>query len=164
MKSDTAFLRDLSASRSRVAEFAQQMCDVGLYAEVPPQQTRPDSSVRMRYGDSGDIMLCGRVEHKVRNLMFCNCDSFPYPTVIVDEKYKVDRATDAPLAYVIENRDGSCAAVVYGYTRPYWKLERRWDPQQERECDFYVIDKKHVRFCKPAEVFYCAPHRQTVDN
>jgi hypothetical protein len=157
MKSDTAFLRDLSASRSRVAAFAQQMCDVGFYAEVPPQQTRPDSSVRMKYGDSGDIMICCRVEHKVRELMFRCAASYPYPTVIVDEKYKVDRATDAPLAYVIENRDGSCAAVVYGHTRPHWKIERRWDPKQNRECDFYTVDKKYVRFCRPEEAFYCAP-------
>jgi hypothetical protein len=157
MKSDAAFLRDLAASRSAVTRFAQQMCDVGFHAEATPQETRPTAAVRMKYGDSGDLMLCGRVEHKVRDLNFEDADSYRYATVIVDEKYKVDRAVDPPLAYVIENRDGSCAAVVYGYTRPHWKVERRWDAKQDRECLFYTIDKKYVRFCRPEEAFYCAP-------
>lgn len=149
MKDNTEFIRDLGASRMAVNEFAERLRRHGIHAWLPPERTRPDASVRREYADAGDLMVQGRVEHKVRNNLHFTCrDDYPYPTVIVDEVYKEDAKADEPvLAYVIENADRTHAAVVYGWTRDKWQIETRRDAIQGRDCDFYTIDKRWVRFC-----------------
>jgi hypothetical protein len=155
MKDDQQFIRDLSTSRIAVNEFASRLRDKGWQIWLPPESVRPDSTVRREYGDTGDIMVQGRVEHKVRtNLHFTCRDDYPYDTVIVDEVYKEDSKADDPvLAYIIENANRTHAAVVYGWKRHLWQIERRRDPIQGRECDFYTIHKDHVRFCHPSDAF-----------
>lgn len=149
MKEDPRFLGDLAHSRRAVNEFANKLRSSGIQAWLPPERTRPDSTVRHEYSDSGDIMVQGRVEHKVRtNISFTCRDDYPYPTVIVDEVYKEDsKSGDPVLAYVIENSRRTHAAIVYGWTRDRWTVESRMDPIQGRMCDFYVVDKRLVRFC-----------------
>ena len=117
MKDDQQFIRDLSTSRIAVNEFASRLRDKGWQIWLPPESVRPDATVRREYGDTGDIMVQGRVEHKVRtNLHFTCRDDYPYDTVIVDEVYKEDSKADDPvLAYIIENASRTHAAVVYGW-------------------------------------------------
>lgn len=155
MKDGTKFLGDLSASRHAVNRFAAMLRRLGVQAWMPPEDVRPDESVRREYADDGDLMIELRVEHKVRtNLEFTSRDDYPYQTVIVDEKYKEDaKRHRRPFVYVIENKHGTCAAVVHWSTRPHWTVEVRPDPKQNRQCEFYVVDKSRVRFCRPEEVF-----------
>ena len=155
MKDSNSFLRDLATSRVAVNEFAQRMRDKGLQVWLPPESVRPDASVRREYADNGDLMVQGRVEHKVRtNLHFTSREDYPYPTVIVDEAYKVDAKADTPvLAYIIENASRTVAAVVYGWTRKHWQVEEVYDPKQGRRCRNYTVPKQHVRFCEPQEAF-----------
>ena len=155
MKDDSSFLRDLSSSRLAVNEFAARFREKGVTIWLPPERTRPDASVRSQYADHGDLMIQGRVEHKVRtNLQFTKREDYPYATVIVDEAYKEDeKACDPPLMYVIENKTRTHAAIVYGWTRKFWSLERKFDPIQGRECVFYTVCKQNVRFCPVDEVF-----------
>lgn len=149
MKDDQKFVADLNASRVAVNEFADKLRRDGIQAWLPPERTRPDASVRREYADAGDIMVQGRVEHKVRNNLRFTCrDDYPYATVIVDEVYKEDAKSNEPVfAYVIENADRTHAAIVYGWTRDKWQIETRRDPIQGRDCDFYTVEKKWVRFC-----------------
>ena len=155
MKSDKQFLGDLSASRRAVNEFADKLRECGLQAWLPPERTRPDASVRDQYADAGDLMLQGRVEHKVRtNLNFTSKEDYPYQTVFIDEAYKVDAKADTPvLAYVIENATRTVAAVVYGWTRDHWQIEEVFDSKQGRCCRNYTVPLKYVRFCPPQEAF-----------
>ena len=154
MKSRERFLRDLGSSRSAVNEFAALQKSRGVSVWLPPQSTTPNDAERWNHCDSGDLMVQMRVEHKVRGFQFTSRKDFPFKTVIVDECYKVDaKQSDPVLAYIIENSDGSRVAVVYGYTRPHWSKERRFDPSQNRECDFYTVPLERVRFCNPDEVF-----------
>jgi hypothetical protein len=155
MKDENSFIRDLGHSRVAVNQFAAKCRERGIAVWLPPERTRPDESVRSEYSDDGDLMLQGRVEHKVRtNITFSSRDDYPYETVIVDEVYKEDqKASDPPLMYVIEDRTRTYAAIVYGWTRKYWRKETKPDPIQRRECTFYTVDKRHVRFCRVEEVF-----------
>ena len=154
VKDSDRFLNDLRSSRVAVNEFVARVRSKGFFAWLPPERTRPDPADRKSYADSGDLMLQGRVEHKVRtNLRFTSRDDYPYQTVIVDEVYKEQaKASDPVLLYVIENSDRTHAAVVYGWTRPRWQVESRPDPIQGRVCDFYTVDKSLVRFCPVDEV------------
>jgi hypothetical protein len=155
VKDSNSFLRDLSTSRVAVNEFAQRMRGKGLQVWLPPESVRPDASVRRDYADDGDLMVQGRVEHKVRTTLDFTCrDDFPYDTVIVDEVYKEDAKSDSLLiCYVFENANRTHAAVVYGWTRKAWLVERRPDSIQGRDCDFYTVPKSMVRFCSVDEVF-----------
>lgn len=148
MKEDSRFLGDLNASRKAVNEFADKVRETGIQAWLPPERTRPDAAVRSQYADAGDLMVQGRVEHKVRNnLHFTSRETYKYDTVIVDEVYKEDaKASEPVLAYVIENAERTHAAIVYGWTRANWTTERHHDSIQGRECDFYVVPKRLVRF------------------
>ena len=86
--------------------------------------------------------------------MLFRSDDYPYDTVIVDEVYKEDAKADwCVFCYVIENAERTHAAVVYGWTRKAWGVERRRDPIQGRDCDFYTVPKGMVRFCAVDEVF-----------
>jgi len=155
MKTDDAFIRDLSASREAVNSFASRARSKGVDLWLPPELVRPDIWSRHEYADDGDLMLQARVEHKVRTNISWTCrDDYPYETVIVDEVYKENAKSARPvLMYVIEDQTRKFAAVVYGYTRAYWGTETLFDPIQRRHCDFYTVDKSRVRFCLVDNVF-----------
>ncbi len=154
MDSDEDFLRDFDASAKAVNKFASRMRRRGVCMWLPPTEVRPDSSVRADYSDNGDLILQGRVEHKVRTIDFTTRDDYPFPTVIVDEKRIEDgKAEDPVIAYVIENKAGTHAAVVYGWTKPRWQTMTRFDRLRDRERTFYVVSKSLVRFCPVDEVF-----------
>lgn len=155
MKHRSQFVANLTRSRSAVNKFAAMLRRHGVFVWMPPEEVCPNAETRHEYADDGDLMVQLRVEHKVRtNIAFTCREDYPYDTVIVDEKYKEDaKQNRRPFVYVIENRDGTCAAVVHWSTRPFWTVETRQDPNEDRPCEFYVVHKSRVRFCKPEEVF-----------
>ena len=155
MKDDQSFIRDLSKSREAVNDFAARARWRGVQVWLPPEVLRPDAASRRQYADDGDLMIQGRIEHKVRTNLKWTCrEDYPYPTVIVDEVYKEDAKSDRPvLMYVIEDKTRTHAAIVYGWTRGEWTVERMHDPIQRRECEFYTVPKHRVRFCKVEQVF-----------
>jgi hypothetical protein len=142
-------------SREAVNAFASDARARGFQVWLPPEVVRPDASARRDYADDGDCMGLFRIEHKVRHSVSWTCrDDFPYRTVIVDEVYKEDAKAHNPvLLYVIVDQTRTHAAVVYGWTRDKWEVERMYDPIQKRDCDFYTIDKRYVRFCPAGSVF-----------
>jgi len=147
MKPSDRFVADLSQSRARVERFAAMCRQHGAMMWVYPPALRESEAERMDFADDGDLMLQCRIEHKVRDISFRDAGDFPYPTLIVDEVYKVDRIKARPFRYIIENREGTRIAVIRSATRPHWTVTRRWDKQQGRECDFYEIPKHLAVFC-----------------
>lgn len=148
MKSDELFLKELKESREAVHRFAWKCRSDGVMAWVAPERTRPSYKERGDYSDSGDMLVQGRVEHKHRKtLAFTSEKDYPYRTVFVCEAYREDRKTgDEPIAYVIENSDGTHAAVVYGWTRDKWEKESVYDKKSRKKLLVYSVDKKYVRF------------------
>lgn len=149
MKSDELFLKELAESRDAVHRFAWKCRKDGILAWVAPERTRPDASQRNEYSDSGDLMVQGRVEHKNRKkLTFTSSDDYPFRTVFVCEvRREPGNSEDEPLAYVIENADGTHAAVVYGWTRDKWEKENVFDKKSNKRVAVFSVDKKYVRFC-----------------
>jgi hypothetical protein len=154
LKDHAGFLKDFRSSITAVNTFAAILRTKGVQVWLPPTQVTPDFESRMEYADSGDMMIHLRAEHKVRNLKFTCREDFPYPTLIIDEKYKVDSKADSPLlAYFIQSEDGQCVACVYGHTKHRWQVEPVYDKLQGRTCHNYTIPIQFVRFCKPEEIF-----------
>lgn len=158
MKSNAQFLEDLSRSDASVAEFAALLRSNGVRTFLPPGLHYPAGQMasdgrRVIYSDKGDMTIQARVEHKVRSLNFTSRDDYPFKTVFIDEKYKIDnqKKDDALLAYVIQNKSGTRIAVIYGWTKRYWQVERVFDPKQQRHCENYAVPLAHVRFCDPSD-------------
>lgn len=155
MKTDEKFIRDLNKSRNAVNNFALIQRQKGVQIWLPPEQTRPDSSQRMDYADTGDMMVQMRIEHKSISLLFTNRNDFPNDSIIVDEKYKYDSKSATPvLMYVLQSANKTHAAVVYGFTHNRWTTKDIYDKNQNRNCTMYMCDKKYIRFCKTEDVFF----------
>lgn len=148
MKSDELFLKELRESRVSVNKLANKVRDEGVAAWVFPERTRPTKEERRDYGDSGDMVVQGRVEHKTRKgKPWTNAADYPYRTVFISECYYEDKQPDAPLAYIVENEAGTHAAVIYGWTRDKWEVQEIYDKKSKRKLRVYSIDKRYVRFC-----------------
>jgi hypothetical protein len=155
VKEDSIFIPDLNQGHASVEQYAALLRESGLDVQVPELVVRPDSSVRHEYADEGDLFLERvRVEVKRRSFSFQDRDSFPYPTVIIDETYKANNPKDSPLlCYVILSQDMKCAAVIFNATRDKWIAKWKFDRSQGpkgRYCLNYEIDKRWARFCDPA--------------
>ena len=155
MKPVNEFLANFSGSLRAVERFAAELRKRNVDVWLPPTKVTPDVESRHEYADSGDMMFQLRAEHKVRqNLVFSGRDDYKYPTVFIDEKYKVDSKRDIPLfAYFIQSQDGNCVACVYGHTMPRWQVTKKFDSKENCHRTYYEIPKEFVRFCKPDEIF-----------
>lgn len=145
---DHDYVNNYKQSRERCNRFASISLQSNIKICLLPQPP-----LDVREPDNGDMLLIGRVEHKVRDLKFTCREDYPYSTVIIDEAYKIDNKPDKVLMYVIENVEGTHAAIVYGFTKSAWKVEEKYDQKRERMCKNYEVDKNIVRFCKIDEVF-----------
>lgn len=154
VKPSADFVKDFCSSQRAVEKFAATLRNKNVSVWLPPTQMRPDVESRMDYADGGDMMIQLRAEHKVRNIQFTGKSDFPFPTLIIDEKYKVDAKASAPLfAYFIESSDGQCVACVYGHSKHRWQVDEVFDKAQGRKCVNYVVPIEFVRFCKPEDIF-----------
>lgn len=151
MKDDATFLSNLAVSEEAVRALASSLHGEGVGVFVPPVEVRPSADQRMAFADKGDLILSGlRVEVKHRSFNFKDRDSYPHKTVFIDEKYKFDAKADIPLlCYVNLSHDMKCAAVVYGFTRHRWTLDRRPSKEEGRLIVNYQVDKRWVHFCPP---------------
>jgi len=153
-KTDNEFVADLKQSDSDANEFVAIQQKLGWDIRLQPLQIRPNYGSRQQYADKGDIQITARIEHKRRtDLYFTNRETYKYDTVIVDEKYKVDKYQNLPLMYIIQNAHKTHVAIVYAWTRPHWRTITKYDAKQKRDCEFYVVDKQHVRFCEAHRAF-----------
>jgi hypothetical protein len=110
---------------------------------------------RMEHVDDGDIKssIGGRsfrVEVKCRGLAFESVDTFPYETVIVDEKYKIDRSDHIyPLyGYAILNKGKTGFLAIKSNTRQFWIEELRHDRNMGEVRTFISCprDKRFMSF------------------
>lgn len=148
MMTDQEYIKAFKYSHERVNRFARIANDCNINLMLKPQP--PWDS---KEPDNGDMMIFARIEHKVRNIDFTSRDDFPYKSIIIDEVYKVNKKEDKVLMYVLENKAGTHAAVVYGCTYLQWKIKDTYDHKRGRNCANFEIDKSLVRFCKIEEVF-----------
>lgn len=147
VKAETTFLNNLAQSvpvTFRVAAWLQR--DQGMDVRVLPVAVRPDAAQRLEFGDDGDIELILRVEVKKRGLHFTGRGDYPYPTVIVDEAYKVDRAGRRFWAYYIVNETETAVCMVPAASRKFWELRPRFDSKEGEQRMFYECPVEHCRF------------------
>jgi hypothetical protein len=154
-RDDPTFLADLRASRDAVEIAAQWLASRGYPVIVRPTFERPSVERMADYADGGDLEIVQRVEVKRRiGLTFTSRDDFPHDTVIVDACHCYDRAVPKPYAYLILNRDMTCALCVnVRDTVSSWHRTERLDRHKNRIREFYEC---------PVALVSCAQIRQEV--
>lgn len=152
MKSDAAFQRAFHLSEPSVLDVAKWMKRLGYHIRIDPQILRPNASVRMGFVDDGDLEITQIVQVKHRSICFTCASDYPYPDVMVDEAYKVDRhSVERLFGYVILNMEKSVACCIRGITRKQWVKRERFDTEAGRTathyycplhlCSFHRIDQ-----------------------
>ena len=152
---DKTFLNRLEQSRRDVEKFAAAVAPTGVTVLLPPAINRDCRENWADYSDDGDAVVHFWIEHKKRSFSFTSREDYPYQTVIIDEVYKVNSKPHPCCMYVIQDKTLQHAAIIYGWTRPFWKKERMFDKAVGRHVECYTVDKENVRFCKNTEVFTC---------
>ena len=147
MKTDQEFLNALIESQSHVAAVASWMARQNFNVMISPAICRPDFKDRFEFIDQGDIIVSSRIEVKKRSIDFTCRDDYPFPTVIVDEKFKVDRIPPPQLnGYVILNNRGTHACLISVKTRKHWRPIIRRDSKDKQRRTFYECPKGRCAF------------------
>lgn len=149
MKTDAQFVDSLMQSASCVSAVAAWMLRNNCDVLIRPTVVRPDFDSRNEYADGGDIEIRQRVEVKQRSIDFTSADDYPYPTVIVDEKYKVDRIARGKLwGYLIVNKSGTHVCCIKPDSKSAWVVESKYDKKDGQQREFYVCPKRLCLFCE----------------
>jgi len=152
MKSDKDFREALDKSQYCVLAVAAWMKSGGCDVMIAPTIATPDYESRWQYTDGGDIEIRHRVEVKHRDISFTCSDDYPYATVIVDEKYKIDKIHSRQVwGYIICNRDITHACIIKPDSRDKWKAEKLWDRKYQSDREFYVCPKNNCMWFKIGE-------------
>ena len=154
MKTDHHFLNNLEHSHYVASIVAARMREWGYQVKqkpyIPPdveRAYREKTGQRSDWHDGGDLEIKQRMEVKQRLFHFECAYDYPYDTVYVDEKYKLDRIPSAHLwGNVITNLSISHVCLILAHTRRFWVVEKKWDNKDGRLCDFYACPKEHGVF------------------
>ena len=148
MKNDAAFVEDWNKSHIYVWAVGQWLRGRGYDVSIKPSVLRPDAASRHKFFDDGDLAITQRIEVKHRpSLTFTCAQDYPYPTVFLDETYKIDRHPPQSLfAYIILNAEGSACCVILSGTRSHWVKETIFDKVQNRECENYACPVDRCKF------------------
>jgi hypothetical protein len=147
VKADAAFLADFAESRRTVMQVGQWMADLGYDVHMPVAALRPAAETRAHYADDGDLVIQKVVEVKHRGIDFTSAADYPYPSVFVNERYKLTRERLAKVwGYVVVNRAETHVAVVLTTTYDKWLDIDAYDKNQDRMCTFAACPVGHVKF------------------
>jgi len=122
---DREFVGRLFDSLGAVNLVGSWLARVGFKPCAPFLVVAPNYESRMQYLDEGDICIWGKkLEVKYRpKITFTSAEDFPFDTIFLGEKYKVDRIFDQVIAYVTVDATKRYVAWVWQNTRPAWKEE-----------------------------------------
>jgi len=122
-KDDPDFVEDLKKSETPVLFAAQLLRHKGVEVSLSPFEVRPDVSERYEYQDEADLFARRPIEVKKRDLDFSCEDDYPYPSIYIDEKYKLN---EEAWFYMILNE--SLTHFILAETR----LSKRWGESAKR--------------------------------
>ena len=142
------FLNHLDKSEKAVNVVATWLASMGYDVSINELKRAKNHENWHENIDNGDIILKQRIEVKQLSVNFSSINDWPFKEkFIVCAKHSFDNVDNKPLVYIILNKDGTYAAVVYGNTNKYWYVESR---QDNRYIDvwqqFYLCPLSYVKF------------------
>ena len=150
VKPQAEFRQNLKKSQEYVAVVNNWLRGYGFNSNILPYTVCKDVSERWEHTDSGDIEIRQRVEVKHRPKMdFKSLDDLPYPSIIIDEAYKIDKHNINTLyAYFIVNSSKTRAMVILPRTKKHWFKKKWTDVAEKIEREFYFCPKEHLILVK----------------
>lgn len=143
MKGNEEFTTDFFNSFGSVFIVGAYLQRLGFNIVVPVPEIRPNEAERMKYMDNGDLLVTMPVQVKERSIQFSCAADYPYPTIFIDETYKIKKDT---FMYVIVSSDHRYAALIDRSTRSHWVKETIFDKKQDRECVNAACPKELASF------------------
>ena len=148
---DKLFSGDIIKSYKAVYHMANWWDQRQVPVQVPVLSSIPVTplSDKVTVSDGGKDLLVGHKRGKVEikhrwDMTFQSVDEFPFDTINVDVKHKIDNFGPAFL-YVFLNGDLSCALFLRpSRTRDYWAEDRRHDRRIGRVRNYYLCKKRHL--------------------
>jgi hypothetical protein len=105
----------------------------------------------MQFMDSGDLCVQAIIQVKRRKLHFTSAEDYPYPTVYLDEDYKVKRVISKCLGWAVVNASMTHLAFIKSSSFHLWTTEIRYDKHARRECTTRACPKELAGFFPIAE-------------
>lgn len=143
-KTHSQFAAALHDSHDIVWAVAEFLTEKGNTVKILPGTLAPSKEENKDHVDLGDIEIIRRIEVKRRpGIDFDSVASFPYPTVIVDEEYKINKFHPKTLyGYAVVNKSKTGMLWIPASTRKRWTSEVKPDDSEDRECTFVVCPKE----------------------
>jgi len=143
------FVERLSISDLAVFRVYMYFVSMGFLLNILQHEISPDHRSRWKYTDDGDIEIflddptphtAYRIEVKHRTTInFNSIDTYPFPDIILDEAYKVEKDHDRPLfAYAIVNADRTGMIIIPARSLPYWFVRTIHDNHYNDDRKFYT--------------------------
>lgn len=148
MKPDAQFVNDFLQSSQYVNLVAYWFSVNGISSRILPNMLRPEVGRRFDFMDNGDIEIHLKVEVKHRSIDFTSRDDYPYPTILIDEVYKVDKKSRDLYAYVILNERADTCIMIYKYTISKWRKVEKRDRTAGEARMFYEVPKEFGIFMR----------------
>jgi hypothetical protein len=147
LKPREEFLTLLENSKVVVWRVAEWLTGKGANVRLIPSTISPNEAVRFEHADMGDIEIVMRCEVKHRpTLDFMSMDDFPYPDIIIDETYKIEKFPKATLyGYVIVNSSMTAAITIPRETRKHWFEAEKFDKRDKVMKKFTFCPKKYLK-------------------
>lgn len=131
---------------------------------IPKPHTTLIEGKVLGFADDGDIAATCLIQPKRRKIDFTCQRDYPYPTIFIDEEYKLksDHISDADYfalpekerlahlkwfhSYWISNRDMTHCALVIPASKRYWTLDRHWSKPDRRWVTSWAVPKGKAVF------------------
>lgn len=137
---------------------------------VPPKHSRVIGGRVVGFEDDGDMVTQVVIACKRRNLSFTSQSDFPYPTVKVEEEYKLipehltkDEYYAMPVSerlsklrwfhsYWIGSQDMSHVCLIIPASKKYWTLETHYSRPDRREVTSWACPVEKCVFAPTSHI------------
>ena len=141
------FIESLRKSHGPVAVVAEWLRAKSYQVTLLPNEERGDYKDRMKFVDSGDLLLGVRVEVKQDcKHAFSGPDDYPFPTVIVMSKHAWDSKKPMPGFVARVDKDMKCAVITNRDTREHWTVSDITDSRDGQTQQVYMCPIKYCKF------------------
>ena len=147
-KTHENFKSALLDSREPVVSVAEWLVTQGHDVKILENTVSPTLEERFEHMDDGDIEVRLRVEVKGRgSLDFDSVASFPFPTVIVDEAYKIAKVHPKKLfGYAIVNKTKTGLLWIPASTKKHWVTTTKRDSKEGMDKKFVECPKEYTTY------------------
>lgn len=170
VKNQREFLDDYNWGLDWETKVADLITRCNPYVDKPAKFSKVHGGRVIGFDDDGDMRASVHIGCKRRRLAFTGREDYPFPTVFVDEEYKLipdhmDREDYYALpvqerlarikwfhSYWIASSDMNHVALIVPATKRHWILEKVYSPKDRRDAFNWACPVSKVIFGKTSDI------------